>query len=74
MPDFTITVTAPQATRVAKAFGHAIIGQDMQQTWQNATAAEVIAALKAYMKDRVQGYEATQASQAVQTTVQAETW
>lgn len=74
MADFTITVTGPQATRVSKAFGHAVLGQDMQQTWQNATAAEVIAALKQYMKDRVIGYEASQASQTVQQTGSTETW
>lgn len=74
MPDFTISVTGPQASRVAKAFGHAIIGEDMKQTWQNATSQEVLDAIKTFLKTRVQSYEASQAAQTVQETVQAETW
>ena len=41
MPDFTLTLTAPQAQRVAVAFGRYWQLKDAQGAPRNATAAEV---------------------------------
>jgi hypothetical protein len=78
MPDFTITISAAQATRVSKAFGRPVAvvdgGLPTGTTWHNATQAEVLQAIKDFLKTRVQDYESQQAAQAAQETVQAETW
>jgi hypothetical protein len=78
MPDYTITISAAQATRVAKAFGHPVPvvngGLPTGTTWQNATQAEVLQVIKDFLKTRVEDYETQLAAQVTQQAVQAETW
>lgn len=57
MPSITITTTAPQAQRLATAFGRELGLRDEQGAARNATADEIKAAAVAYLRRVVQQQE-----------------
>lgn len=68
----TITVTDAQATRARTAFGK--YNTDTPPVWVLATAAEMQAAIKAWVKSRIMDYETTQENEASRASKSAETW
>ena len=72
----TISITIPDATvpRIRAAFGKWGTDPETLGTWVPATAAEVVAAIKEYAKNRVRDYEAQQAALTVHQSVTNENW
>lgn len=65
----TITVTDQQATRARTAYGKSVNG-----VWTLATAAEMQAAILAWIKEKTLDYETTQDAIANRNTKSAEVW
>ena len=71
MAQLTITVPDTAVPRIRTALGH--IDPQTQQ-WVDATQAEVLAAVKAFLKERVIAHETTQTAIADRNARSAEQW